>query len=107
MWAAHQPTFIKTYSSRVLGTDSSAPWSRRRAGLWLLDVSNLLVLCTLAQVHLGQLPEQQAWAQSHLPDACCRRGGRALAEEGKEPRPSNRTPVGLQEPCLVLFRESS
>lgn len=63
-----------------------------------MDVSNLLVLCTLAQVHQGQLPEQQAWAQSHLPDACCRRGGRALLEKGKEPRPSNRTPVGQQDP---------
>lgn len=45
---------IRTDSSQVLGTGRSAPWSWMRATVWLLDVSNLLVLCTLAQVPLGQ-----------------------------------------------------
>lgn len=51
---------LTSQHSWVLGTAPSVPWS------WLLDASNLLMLYILAQVHLQQLPEQQAWTPEPL-----------------------------------------
>lgn len=87
-WAAHQQAFVGTY---ILGSGHCL------AGPLELDEGRHL---TLHPANLGQRPEPQAWGPKPLTRCLWGgRGGRALAEKGREPEFSIRPPVGQQIPA--------
>ena len=83
----------------------SAPGAGLRANLWLLDLSSLLVLCTLAQVCLGPRAARSILTGPTRLESCFVEGDEVAEVAGAWLGRARSLGSALE--CLVLFRAAS